>query len=224
MITIRSSVAEMTDHGTLWKLQRTGWEKEYSTTAPLWRGPSPIDVELGEETAILELGCGDGKTLGGILEMERFVVGVDYSLNAVKSCLRRYRPHQSPNLILSDVCALPFVNGSFDVVVASHILEHLLTEDRTRAVAECRRVLRIGGMAIVRVFSEHDMRYGKGREVERDTFVRGNSIVYHYFSKIELGNLFNSFKMKSIEEREVGKRFDGKDQRRVTLEAVFHLD
>ncbi|MDD1767693.1 MAG: class I SAM-dependent methyltransferase [Methanomassiliicoccales archaeon] len=213
----------MTDHGTLWKSQRAGWNKEYSTPSPLWRGPSAIDVELGEKTTILELGCGDGKTLAGILGKERFVVGVDYSLNAVKSCLRRYRPHQSPNLIMSDVCALPFADNSFDVVIASHILEHLVAADRNQAVAECRRVLRSGGMAIVHVFSEHDMRYGKGREIERNTFVRGNSIMYHYFSKTELSDLFGDFRVKSIEEREVGKRFDGKDQRRVTLEAVFHL-
>ncbi|MDD1768968.1 MAG: class I SAM-dependent methyltransferase, partial [Methanomassiliicoccales archaeon] len=173
---------------------------------------------------VLELGCGDGKTIAGLLGGGRFVVGIDHSTKAIGACNNRYGPQQGLSLAISDVCALPFSDGSFDTIVASHILEHLMSDDRTMAVAECRRVLRPGGRVIVRVFSVRDMRHGKGREIERDTFVRGNSIVYHCFSKDELRSLFQHFKEKSLEERKVVRRFEGEDLQRVTLDAVFQLD
>jgi SAM-dependent methyltransferase len=44
---------------------------------------------------------------------------------------------------VTDVQALPFEGGAFDVVIANHMLYHV--PDRPRAVAEIARVLRPGG-------------------------------------------------------------------------------
>jgi SAM-dependent methyltransferase len=46
-----------------------------------------------------------------------------------------------------DVTAIPYPAGSFDVVICSHVLEHV-PDDRT-AIAELARVVRIGGMALI---------------------------------------------------------------------------
>ena len=48
-----------------------------------------------------------------------------------------------------DLQALPFADASYDVVYASHVLEHV--PDDRRAIAEIRRVLRPGGLAILPV-------------------------------------------------------------------------
>lgn len=48
-----------------------------------------------------------------------------------------------------DLRSLPFANGTFDVVFASHVLEHIKEDER--ALAEIRRVLRPGGLAILPV-------------------------------------------------------------------------
>jgi SAM-dependent methyltransferase len=42
--------------------------------------------------------------------------------------------------VLGDVRALPFADGSFDVVVAVDLLEHVHSEDRARAISEICRV------------------------------------------------------------------------------------
>jgi SAM-dependent methyltransferase len=47
---------------------------------------------------------------------------------------------------VADVCALPFADGSFDMVTAMHMLYH--APDKARAVAEIARVLRPDGTLI----------------------------------------------------------------------------
>lgn len=46
--------------------------------------------------------------------------------------------------VISDACELPFRAGSFDVVVASHIIEHL--DEPAGLIAECARLLTAGGV------------------------------------------------------------------------------
>jgi SAM-dependent methyltransferase len=48
-----------------------------------------------------------------------------------------------------DLLALPFADSSYDVVYASHVLEHI--ENDATAIAEIRRVLAPGGIAILPV-------------------------------------------------------------------------
>lgn len=49
----------------------------------------------------------------------------------------------------ADICSLPFPDEAFDVVFASHVLEHV-KQDR-RAMGEIRRVLRPEGLAVIEV-------------------------------------------------------------------------
>ena len=51
--------------------------------------------------------------------------------------------------VRTDLTRLPFPNCCFDVVVASHVLEHILAADE--AIAEIARILRPGGIAVLPV-------------------------------------------------------------------------
>lgn len=53
----------------------------------------------------------------------------------------------SPEVMTADLQAMPFEDASFDLVIANHVLEHV-ADDRA-ALAEIRRVLRIGGRAVL---------------------------------------------------------------------------
>jgi SAM-dependent methyltransferase len=56
----------------------------------------------------------------------------------------------APGVIAADLTrGIPFPDNRFDVVYHSHVLEHFRREDAARFMAECRRVLRPGG--VVRV-------------------------------------------------------------------------
>lgn len=72
-----------------------------------------------------------------------------------------------------DASALPFPDDAFDHVTLVETFEHIFDEDRARAVAECRRVLRVGGRmvlstpnhaSLVERFKRFAVRYGWIRE------------------------------------------------------------
>jgi len=105
---------------------------------------------------ILDIGCGTGKMLD---ELAAFgdVVGADFSPEALQFCVTR---GVGADLARADVRRLPFADGTFDVVTAMDIIEHI--DDDKAASSEIFRVLRPGGRLLVTVpaftslWSEHD--------------------------------------------------------------------
>lgn len=53
----------------------------------------------------------------------------------------------SPDIVRADITAMEFADDSFDLVIASHVLEHV--GDARKALGEIRRVLKTGGLAIL---------------------------------------------------------------------------
>lgn len=51
--------------------------------------------------------------------------------------------------VKADICALPFEDNSYDMIICNHVLEHI-PEDR-KAMSELLRVLKPGGLAILQV-------------------------------------------------------------------------
>jgi len=85
--------------------------------------------------------------------------------------------------IRADICALPVPDASYDLVYASHVLEHV--PDDGKAIAEIYRVLKPGGVAIlpVPIYSTDDhpsaktVEYGQPKK-EEDGHVRAPGLDY----------------------------------------------
>lgn len=199
--------------------QRAAWDLEYSKPDPVWKGPPQEGADLPAGLRVLEVGCGNGKTLAALARAGNSVVGVDFSTPALRTCPQGERIE----LVRGNVLRMPMASRSFDVAVLFHVLEHFLEGDRARVVEEVRRVLRPGGHALVRVFSTSDMRYGKGTEVEKDTFVRGTGIRYHYFREEELHELFQGFRTVTLTEVRSNKRYGNEERIRSELVGAFRL-
>jgi len=166
---------------------RAAWEKFYENSPRPWAGAIELPA-LGAGRRVLETGCGGGRLLLplGRSRPDLALAGVDFSKTALAGLVR-----QCPGILFqADVSALPFRDQSFDAVVCRHVLEHLDTEGRQAAASEMLRVIRPGGMLFFEGFSVNDARFGKGRQVEPSTFVRGDGISYHYFTSHEVGRLF----------------------------------
>ncbi len=180
------------------------WEKDYKMRGGLWRGVSVFDFSFIPTSAkVLELGCGDGKTLSALVANGFNVTGIDVSPSAIK--LARKKIGKKAKLVVGDVCDLPFEKNSFDAVIAVHVLDHLSQKERKIAVAEIKRVLKKNGVIFFQGFSKNDFRFGAGEKVEKNTFRRKNNVWYHYFSTLDVRRLFYSFEVVELREERVEK-------------------
>lgn len=115
-------------------------------------------LNLPKEASILEIGCS-----GGPLQQRlratgyQAVSGIDISETAIALAQQR----GIPNVSVMDGSQLAFADSSFDLVVASDVLEHI--QDETRALQEWQRVLKPNGKLLVYVpahpslWSRHDV-------------------------------------------------------------------
>jgi SAM-dependent methyltransferase len=162
------------------KEQKKSWNREYRLRGRLWRGELK-EKEIFDQALLpgrtLDNGCGNGKGTPSI----KSVVGLDFSPFALSLYGHELR-------VLGEIVSLPFKDGAFSNVLFIHSLDHLDEKERRIALEEASRVLREDGRVVARVFSRLDFRYGKGREIEEGTFLRGNKIQTHYFDKEEFLN------------------------------------
>jgi SAM-dependent methyltransferase len=94
-------------------------------------------------TITLEAGCGEGYGIDLLRDTGSRVVAVDYDQHAV----RHARSHHDRNVLRGNVVRLPLATSSVDAVVSLQVVEHIWTP--SELVAECRRVLRPGGLLAV---------------------------------------------------------------------------
>jgi ubiquinone/menaquinone biosynthesis C-methylase UbiE len=100
----------------------------------------------------LDVGCGPGSITRGLAERlsPGEVVGLDLAASALAEAQRDASERGLRNLryVQGSVYELPFADGSFDVVYAHQVLQHL--REPGAALLEMLRVLRPGGIVAVR--------------------------------------------------------------------------
>jgi SAM-dependent methyltransferase len=97
-------------------------------------------------TRVLDVGCGEGlqARLVGDVVARSTVVGVDWSPAAAG---RAHSSGVATIVAALDGCDLPFASGTFDVVIFSEVIEHLVDTDH--AISEIRRVLADHGTLLI---------------------------------------------------------------------------
>ncbi|HLC48297.1 MAG TPA: methyltransferase domain-containing protein [Candidatus Norongarragalinales archaeon] len=199
------------------------WEKEYRTGRGRWRGTTNFQFEAKKGSRILEVGCGNGKHLSSLLDKGFEVHGVDVSPSAIKLAKERVNlSSEGAKLFVGDATALQFNANFFDVVFLFHILGHLSKKEREMAINEAFRVLKKGGKCYFREFHVSDYRFGRGVEVENNTFRKGTNIWVHYFTEEEVKEGFEKarFHVASIILDSYKHIFHGKEYGRCEMDAV----
>ena len=95
---------------------------------------------------ILDAGCGSGGMTRFLARRGR-VTGIDLAPEALGYARRR----GLTSLARASVGQLPFRSASFDVVTSFDVLYHLNVDDDLMALAELHRVLRPGGVLLIRL-------------------------------------------------------------------------
>jgi len=112
-----------------------------------------IESELGARRCrVLDVGCGGGFLSNYLAEKGHALTGID----AAKGSLDVARAHDRTRSVTydtGDARALPYDDGTFDVVCAMDFLEHV--EEPGRVVAEIARVLAPAGLFFFHTFNRN---------------------------------------------------------------------
>ncbi len=148
-----------------------------------------------EGKRVLELGVGTGKTLRALIRKSpKEIIAVDFSAKAV----RESKPLESykVKVLQADITSLPFEDKEFDVIVCNYVLNNMLEKDRKKAVKEMKRLLAKNGKIYFEDFAVGDLRQEDGKKVEKNTFVKENRLICHFFDQEDIKKLFKGFKVK----------------------------
>jgi len=110
---------------------------------PLIDCASPVIDNLTERGGLLlDLGCAEGRKTRLLDRYGVTVVGIDINEEGIKVGASI---HPSTMFVVGDMQALPFRDGSFDVIFSSSVLQLV---DWRRVIRECRRILKKDGRAV----------------------------------------------------------------------------
>jgi len=159
------------------------WDRLYGDTNNLVWGDTPVgfikefagdmSVNLTEQSMLLDAACGEGRNIPAIKEMPGRLTVCDYS----KHALQKMPAHLKEKVlrIRCDLSELPFMEESFDLVIAVDIIETL--PEPEPAIHEIYRVLKEGALFLCNIpgmedtISEKDMTpLGKDEYLYQDKY------------------------------------------------------
>jgi SAM-dependent methyltransferase len=187
---------------------------------------------LRRQSAVLDIGTSTGTNLRLMRDMGfGDVIGLDFSEEAVRYCASK----GLGQVRRGDVCAIPFDNASFDLVLATDIIEHV--DDDALALREISRVLRPGGVALLTVptfqslwglqdeVSHHKRRYRLGELVDKVRDAGLSPLRSYYFNYLLFLPIWLARQVIAL----LGVRLQSENQVNTAalnklLGAIFHLD
>ena len=168
---------------------------------------------------ILDLGCGAGRHLVYLAEINIVPWGGDFSASGVacsKEMLERYGYGQyCENVLDTTSYDLPFNDNFFDGLICWGVLYYMDIVHIRESVKEIERVLKRGALALVLIRTVNDYRYrdaklSGAKEIEDNTFflsendatksaVEEDGMLMHFFTKDEVEEIFVGFTEVSID-------------------------
>lgn len=140
---------------------------------------------------ILDVGAGDGVLAGLLLKDAKTLTAMDVSMKRIKRCAETCG---NGHFIVGDAEELPFKGESFDLIIASELIEHLIEPERF--LLSSYHVLKRGGTLIIStpsaLFYENNL-----SEVLKEQHL-------HTFSPMKLRLLLKKTGFKPIETKGIG--------------------
>ena len=124
------------------KINQLDW---YKNTLHQWVD----DQNLAANSKVLEVGCATGALTTYIANTGCVPTGVDLSSDMIELAKNKNR---NIEYLVADVMNLPFEDNSFDVVLATSLIN--IVDDKTKAINELSRTCKKGGRITILVPSE----------------------------------------------------------------------
>ncbi|MBU4070341.1 MAG: class I SAM-dependent methyltransferase [Nanoarchaeota archaeon] len=176
-----------------------------------------LQKNITKNSKVLEVGCGEGRSLKDILPLTKNITGIDYDKKAVNDAKKNFKDFPKIKILKADAHKLPFKNKSFDFVICMTTFANFGNK-KYIVLKEMNRVLKDKGFIIISVFSEdalkERMKVYKKHKVKIKKINNGKVIfdksekmldyISEQFSKNELKKIFNKTNLKIIEIKKIG--------------------
>jgi len=153
------------------------------------------------DATCMDLGCGDGLFLKDFFSKGRMeLIGCDADLVRL---LRAREFSRNTPLVCAFADKAPFRSNVFDILILHHVLEHI--EDDNKAMRECRRLLKKGGILILGVPNEDSPNGRLSRFLHPKLYRTGEHV--NFYSEDKILNLLKSLNFKVLEIGRIGFLF-----------------
>lgn len=156
-----SNIPELESKGVTQTYNKIATAFSNTRTKP-WDWIQNFLKSLPNESKVLDIGCGNGRNMTNVME------GQNHKFKGVDSCQEfvDIANKNGKDVVLGDMCQLPFEDNSFDAILNIASFHHLSTTNRrTQGLKEMKRVLKPGGKILMSVWAitqpKNSKNYGK---------------------------------------------------------------
>jgi cyclopropane fatty-acyl-phospholipid synthase-like methyltransferase len=141
---------------------------------------------------ILIPGSGYGRHTKFFSEKNYRVIGIEISDIAIEIAKKF---DSQTKLFNCSVLELEIVDENFDAIYCFNTLHLFLRDERLLFLKKCFNQLNKNGLVFFTVFSENESSFGKGKELEINTFESKPGRPTHYFTENDLVDNFKDFRI-----------------------------
>lgn len=178
------------------------WNKRYDNEGKIWSDlPSKTAqyaLELFRKNKVKRIlipGSGYGRNSKVFSASGFNVTGIEISEVAC-NLAKEFDP--LTQLYNGSVLDMSFDPSIYDAIYCFNLLHLFRKDERKTLVKQCADKLKKNGLMFFTVFSEKETSYGKGKEIERNTFESRPGRSAHYFTKDDLSEHFNNVEIVEI--------------------------
>jgi SAM-dependent methyltransferase len=181
------------------------WELSFREKQEMW-GMEPADAALvalelfkhNGSKKILIPGFGYGRNAKVFLDNGLDVTGIEISETAI----RLANEHYGNNLKIhhGSVCSMPFDSELYDGIFCYALIHLLDAKERTNLIKNCYEQLAHNGLMIFLTISKLDARYGKGKEIRKDTFETAHGVTLFFYDEKSAEQEFGPYGLIHFEE------------------------
>lgn len=156
---------------------------------------------------IWDHGCGAGRHVQAIAQLGGVAFGSDNAPNGIERAAELMKSLKLPcSLSIADMTERPWIEP-FHGIVSWNVINHNRLSEITKTIAMWKDGLVPGGLLLVTLKSTRADRYGKGEEIEPNTFVQSDGpetgVIHHYFDEEEIRSLFADWRIEILAEQVV---------------------
>lgn len=144
---------------------------------------------------VIDIGCAEGFTTSYIMDMHKFVVGVELNFDNLRIAKQKVT---GAFFINGSIDFLPFLDNYFDAATVLEVLEHLPTELQIKGLEETNRVLKSQGVLIISVPYKEKITYTKCIHCDQNTPLYGH---LHSLDEHKVTALLPSISLYILEEK-----------------------